>query len=57
MIHKRPFVGDDSYEVAFKYPRNLEHVDKLAPIVSFNDYHQKTTISGKKYLACSFMNC
>lgn len=45
MIHKRPFVGDDSYEVAFKYPRNLEHVDKLAPIVSFNDYHQKTTIS------------
>lgn len=48
MIHKRPFVGDDSYEVAFKYPRNLEHVDKLAPIVSFNDYHQKTTISGKK---------
>ncbi|XP_062151074.1 uncharacterized protein LOC133859626 [Alnus glutinosa] len=30
MLHKRPFVDEDSYEVASKQPRQLEHARQLA---------------------------
>ncbi|KAF2313635.1 hypothetical protein GH714_012527 [Hevea brasiliensis] len=45
MIHKRRFVDDDSYEVACKHPRHLEHIEQLAPIAPPNDSHQKAVIS------------
>lgn len=48
MIQKRPFVDDDSYELACKHPRHLEHIDQLTLIASLNDSHPKTTTSGNK---------
>lgn len=33
MIHKRPFVDKDSYEVASKQPRLLEHACQLSPAI------------------------
>ncbi|KAJ9173217.1 hypothetical protein P3X46_016378 [Hevea brasiliensis] len=45
MIHKRPFVDDDSYEVACKHRRHLEHIDQLAPMAFLDDSHPKTTTS------------
>lgn len=48
MIQKRPFVDDDSYELACKHPRHLENIDQLTLIASLNDSHPKTTTSGNK---------
>ncbi|KDP27221.1 hypothetical protein JCGZ_19920 [Jatropha curcas] len=44
MIHKRPFVDDDSYEFASKHPRHLEHIDQFAPIASLADTRHKSVI-------------
>jgi hypothetical protein len=32
MLHKRPFVDEDSYEVSSKQPRQLEHTSQVAPM-------------------------
>ncbi|KAJ4841152.1 hypothetical protein Tsubulata_016912 [Turnera subulata] len=43
MIHKRPFVDEDSYEVATKFPRQLEHIDQqasAAPADNSRERHQ-----------------
>lgn len=54
MIHKRPFVDDDSYEVACKHPRHLEHIDQLTPIASLDDARQKSVTSDGDG---SYINC
>ncbi|VVA29719.1 PREDICTED: AT-rich interactive [Prunus dulcis] len=43
MINKRPFGGEDSYEVACKHPRQLEHSNE--DIFPFNGAPQKFQIS------------
>ncbi|KAJ8750188.1 hypothetical protein K2173_014103 [Erythroxylum novogranatense] len=41
MIHKRPFVDNDSYEFACKHPRQLEYIDQLTPIFPLDDADKK----------------
>ncbi|KAM1130553.1 hypothetical protein ACFX1X_045710 [Malus domestica] len=48
MINKRPFDVEDSYEVACKHPRRLEHANEPAPIVdtfSLSSSPQKFQVS------------
>ncbi|KAM1164113.1 hypothetical protein FF1_023669 [Malus domestica] len=48
MTNKRPFHGEDSYEVAWKHPRQLEYANESAPIVDtfpFSSGPQKFQIS------------
>ena len=54
MIHKRPFIDDDSYEVACKHPRHLEYVDQLASVVPLDDTYLKPMISGNEFLTFLF---
>ncbi|EEF36283.1 ATP binding protein, putative [Ricinus communis] len=44
MIHKRPFVDDDSYVVARKHSKHLEHIDQLTPILPLDDAYSKPMI-------------
>uniref|UniRef100_A0A6N2LEI0 Myb-like domain-containing protein n=1 Tax=Salix viminalis TaxID=40686 RepID=A0A6N2LEI0_SALVM len=46
MIQKRAFADDNSYEVARKYPRKMEHIDQLAPTFPLDNAHQKHLVSG-----------
>jgi hypothetical protein len=47
MIHKRAFSDDNLYEFACKHPRQMEHIDQLAPIFPLDSGHQKHLVSGK----------
>ncbi|CAK7338583.1 unnamed protein product [Dovyalis caffra] len=47
MYQKRAFADDNSYEVAFKHPRQMEHTDQLAPIFPLDNVHQKHLVSGE----------
>ncbi|KAG6779298.1 hypothetical protein POTOM_015671 [Populus tomentosa] len=46
MIQKRAFADDNSYEVACKHPRQMEHIDQFAPIFPLDNAHQKHLVSG-----------
>lgn len=47
MVHKRAFSDDNLYEFACKHPRQMEHIDHLAPIFPLDSGHQKHLVSGK----------
>lgn len=57
MIHKRPLVGEDSYVVASKQPRQLEHSSQCActiNIVPSNNASEKPQTSGRIVLLFSY---
>jgi hypothetical protein len=53
MIQKRAFADDNSYEVACKHPRQMEHIDQFAPIFPLDNAHQKHLVSGNGLLVVS----
>ncbi|KAJ6683984.1 hypothetical protein OIU85_007657 [Salix viminalis] len=53
MVHKRAFSDDNLYEFACKHPRQMEHIDHLAPIFPLDSGHQKHLVSGDD----SFRKC
>ncbi|KAJ8775246.1 hypothetical protein K2173_020250 [Erythroxylum novogranatense] len=50
MIHKRPFVDNESYEFACKHPRQLDCIDQLTSNFPLDDAYQKTRNSGEDSL-------
>uniref|UniRef100_A0A2P2L513 Myb-like domain-containing protein n=1 Tax=Rhizophora mucronata TaxID=61149 RepID=A0A2P2L513_RHIMU len=46
MIHKRPYVDDDSDEVACKHPRQFDYIDDLSPIVPLENAYEYPQSSG-----------